>query len=412
MKYLNKTSVDNYYNMLFSPDKNDVNIILHSETNKINYDDYDVYIKFVNTEKIAFICVQNMINADGTYNYKIAIDGIIYTFEDICNLYETLDLDLTDQELENYKKMYLSGRLCFPFETLNEEHVLSYKFVNTSEAFVRSTSMIGGWASGVKYKEICILRNLLSLGNVSSGNVYTGGLTYYFNNLQEDINDKESLNAVFSSVTSNDSINYMYFPKNLKRLPDYAGSKLLLNQINLDDLTELEEIGKYNYFKDSSDTPKVLDFSKYTKLTKIDEDSFTNINNVTKVILPPNIETIGSMAFRYITWNNAIIEVPESIVSMNNSFYYPSGDGIYTIKFKSATPPTDKGGGTAPLGSFYYTVLTNNGCYLMVPRGSKKDYLVAMTGLDSYYSTPDAMYGYYETYKPEALEHIIEYDPE
>ena len=44
MKYLNKTSVDNYYNILFSPDKNDVNIILLNETNKINYDDYDVYI--------------------------------------------------------------------------------------------------------------------------------------------------------------------------------------------------------------------------------------------------------------------------------------------------------------------------------------------------------------------------------
>ena len=167
----------------------------------------------------------------------------------------------------------------------------------------------------------------------------------------------------------------------------------------------------YNYFKDSSDTPKVLDFSKYTKLTKIDEDSFTNINNVTKVILPPNIETIGSMVFRYITWNNAIIEVPESIVSMNNSFDMPLGDGFYTIKFKSATPPTDKGGGTAPLSSFSYTVLQGK-CYLMVPRGSKKDYLVAMTGLDSNYPTPDAMYGYYETYKPDELEHIIEYDPE
>ena len=55
------------------------------------------------------------------------------------------------------------------------------------------------------------------------------------------------------------------------------------------------------------------------------------------------------MAFRYITWNNAIIEVPESIVSMNNSFNYPEGDGFYTIKFKSATPPTDNGGGTSPL---------------------------------------------------------------
>ena len=155
----------------------------------------------------------------------------------------------------------------------------------------------------------------------------------------------------------------------------------------------------YNYFKDSSDTPKVLDFSKYTKLTKIDEDSFTNINNVTKVILPPNIETIGSMSFRYITWNNAIIEVPESIVSMNNSFNYPEGDGFYTIKFKSATPPTDNGGGTSPLSSFYFTVLKNK-CYLMVPRGSKKDYLIAMTGLDSNYPTPDE------------LAHIIEYDPE
>lgn len=340
-----------------------------------------------------------MINADGTYNYKIAIDGIIYTFKDICNLYETLDLDLTDQELENYKERYLSGRICFPFETLNEEHVLSYKFINTSESFVRSTSMIGGWAQGVKYKEICILRNILSIGNVNSGNVYTGGLTYYFNNLQEDINNKDSLNAVFSSVSINDAINYIYLPKNLKRLPSYAGSNISLNQINFDDLTELEEIGMYNYFKDSSDTPKVLDFSKYTKLTKIDEDSFTNINNVTKVILPPNIETIGSGAFRYITWNNAIIEVPESIVSMNNSFYYPEGDGFYTIKFKSATPPTDNGGGTSPLSSFYFTVLKNK-CYLMVPRGSKKDYLIAMTGLDSNYPTPDE------------LAHIIEYDPE
>lgn len=48
----------------------------------------------------------------------------------------------------------------------------------------------------------------------------------------------------------------------------------------------------------------------------------------------------------------------------------------------------------------------------MVPRGSKKDYLIAMTGLDSSYSTPDAMYDYHETYKPEVLERIIEYDPE
>ena len=411
MKYLNKTSVDNYYNILFSPDKNDVNVILLNETNKINYDDYDVYIKFVNTSKIAFICVSQMVNTDGTYNYKIAIDGIIYTFKDICNLYETLDLGLTDQELENYKQSYLSGRICFPFETLNEEHVLSYKFINTSEAFVKSTSMIGGWAWGVKYKEICVLRNILSIGNVNSGNVYTGGLTYYLNNLQEDINNKESLNALFSSVSINDAINYIYLPKNLKRLPYYAGSNISLNQINFDDLTELEEIGMYNYFKDSSDTPKVLDFSKYTKLTKIDEDSFTNINNVTKVILPPNIETIGDMAFRYITWNNAIIEVPESIVSMNNSFYYPEGDGFYTIKFKSATPPTDKGRGASPLESFYSTVLTGK-CYLMVPRGSKKDYLIAMTGLDSNYPTPDAMYGYYETYQPDKLAHIIEYDPE
>ena len=411
MKYLNKTSVDNYYNILFSPDKNDVNVILLNETNKINYDDYDAYIKFVNTSKIAFICLSNMVNTDGTYNYKIAIDGIVYTFKDICNLYETLDLDLTDEELQNYKQSYLSGRICFPFETLNEEHVLSYKFINTSESFVRSVSMIGGWASGVKYKEICVLRNILSIGNVHSNNVYTGGLTYYLNNLQEDINNKESLNALFSSVSMNDAINYIYLPKNLKRLPYYAGSNISLDQINFDDLTELEEIGMYNYFKDSSDTPKVLDFSKYTKLTKIDEDSFTNINNVTKVILPPNIETIGDMAFRHITWNNAIIEVPESIVSMNNSFYYPEGDGFYTIKFKSATPPTDKVGGTPPLGSFHSTVLMNK-CYLMVPRGSKKDYLIAMTGLASDYPTPDAMYGYYETYQPDKLAHIIEYDPE
>ena len=105
------------------------------------------------------------------------------------------------------------------------------------------------------------------------------------------------------------------------------------------------------------------------------------------------------MAFRYITWNNAIIEVPESIVSMNNSFNYSEGDGFYTIKFKSATPPTDNGGGTSPLSSFYFTVLKNK-CYLMVPRGSKKDYLIAMTGLDSNYPTPDE------------LAHIIEYDPE
>ena len=411
MKYLNKTSVDNYYNILFSLDKNDVNIILLNETNKINYDDYDVYIKFVNTSKIAFICVQDMINADGTYNYKIAIDGIIYTFKDICNLYETLDLDLTDQELENYKQSYLSGRICFPFETLNEEHVLSYKFINTSESFVRSVSMIGGWSNGVKYKEICVLRNILSIGNVNINNVYTGGLTYYLNNLQEYINNKESLNTVFSFMPINDAINYIYLPKHLKLLPAYAGSNITLNQINFDDLTELEEIGMYNYFKDSSDTPKVLDFSKYTKLTKIDEDSFTNINNVTKVILPPNIETIGDMAFRYITWNNAIIEVPESIVSMNYSFDMPLGDGFYTIKFKSATPPTGEVGGTSPLSSFSYTVLENK-CYLMVPRGSKKDYLVAITGLNSNYPTPDAMYSYYETYKPDELAHIIEYDPE
>lgn len=371
MKYLNKTSVDNYYNILFSPDKNDVNIILLNETNKINYDDYDVYIKFVNASKIAFICVSNMVNTDGTYNYKIAIDGIVYTFKDICNLYETLDLDLTDEELQNYKERYLSGRICFPFETLNEEHVLSYKFINTSESFVRSVSMIGGWTSGVKYKEICVvLRNILSIGSVNSDNVYTGGLTYYLTNLQEDINNKDSLNAVFSSMSMNDTINYIYLPKNLKLLPSYAGSNITLNQINFDDLTELEEIGMYNYFKDSSDTPKVLDFSKYTKLTKIDEASFTNINNVTKVILPPNIETIVYMAFRYITWNNAIIEIPESIVSMNYSFYDPKGDGFYTIKFKSATPPTDNGG-APPLSSFYYTVLKNK-CYLMVPRGSKK----------------------------------------
>ncbi len=411
MKYLNKTSVDNYYNILFSPDKNDVNIILLNETNKINYDDYDAYIKFVNTSKIAFICVSQMVNTDGTYNYKIAIDGIVYTFKDICNLYETLNLDLTDQELENYKENYLSGRICFPFETLNEEHVLSYKFINTSESFVRSVQIIGPWADGVKYKEICVLRNILSIGYVNSGNVYTGGLTYYFNNLQEDINTKESLNGVFDSTSIKDAINYIYLSKNLKRLPSYVGRNILLDQINFDDLTELEEIGTHNYFQDSSDTPKVLDFSKYTKLTKIDEQSFSSINNVTKVILPPNIETIGSMAFRYITWNNAIIEVPESIVSMNNSFYYPEGDGFYTIKFKSATPPTDKGGGTAPLGSFYYTVLMNK-CYLMVPRGSKKDYLIAMTGLDSHYPTPDEMYDYYETYKPDKLAHIIEYDPE
>ena len=411
MKYLNKTSVDNYYNVLFSLDKNDVNVILLNETNKINYDDYDVYIKFVNTSKIAHICVYDMINADGTYNYKIAIDGIVYTFKDICNLYETLDLDLTDEELQNYKEKYLSSRICFPFETLNEEHVLSYKFINTSEAFVRATSMIGGWAQGVEYKEICVLRNILSMGNINSSNVYTGGLTYYLNNLQEDINNKESLNALFSSVSINNAINYIYLPKNLKRLPSYAGSNISLNQINFDDLTELEEIGMYNYFKDSSDTPKVLDFSKYTKLTKIDEDSFTNINNVTKVILPPNIETIVSSAFGNIHWNNAIIEVPESIVSMNYSFNMPLGDGFYTIKFKSATPPTGKPGGTPPLSSFSYTVF-NGKCYLMVPRGSKKDYLVAITGLPSNYPTPDAMYSYYETYRPDELEHIIEYDPE
>ena len=412
MKYLNKTSVDNYYNILFSPDKNDVNIILQIETNKINYDDYDVYIKFVNTSKIAFICIGDMINTDGTYNYKIAIDGIIYTFKDICNLYETLDLDLTDEELENYKQSYLSGRICFPFETLNEEHVLSYKFINTSETFVKSVVMIGPWADGVKYKEICVLRNILSIGYVNSDNVYTGGLTYYFNNLQEDINTKESLNGVFDSMSIKDTINYIYFPKNLKRLPSYVGQNISLDQINFDDLTELEEIGMHNYFTDSSDTPKVLDFSKYTKLTKIDERSFNGINNVTKVILPPNIETIVSSAFGNIHWNNnAIIEVPESIVSMNYSFDTPLGDGFYTIKFKSATPPTGKPGGTPPLSSFYYTVLKNK-CYLMVPRGSKKDYLVAITGLNSNYPTPDAMYGYYETYKPDALEHIIEYDPE
>lgn len=62
-------------------------------------------------------------------------------------------------------------------------------------------------------------------------------------------------------------------------------------------------------------------------------------------------------------------------------------------------PPTDNGGDTSPLSSFYFTVLKNK-CYLMVPRGSKKDYLIAMTGLDSNYPTPDE------------LAHIIEYDPE
>ena len=65
-------------------------------------------------------------------------------------------------------------------------------------------------------------------------------------------------------------------------------------------------------------------------------------------------------------------------------------------------PPTDKGRGTEPLESFYYTVLQNK-CYLMVPRGSKKDYLIAMTGISPNYSTPDEMYDYYETYLYHAL---------
>lgn len=88
---------------------------------------------------------------------------------------------------------------------------------------------------------------------------------------------------------------------------------------------------------------------------------------------------------------------------MDNAF--TGSGGTLTFKFKSMIPPK--------INSLYNLVLLGDGSKLMyVPRGSKADYLFAMTGPIGDNNTKESMLTYYEEGYPNRLAHIIEYDPE
>ena len=414
MKYLKKISTNNYENTLFSNDKNNVNIILQSENNKICYEDYDFYIKFINKSKLQWITEYDMVDSNGNYNYRIAIDGVPYTYEEICNLYETLNLGLTESQRENYKGMYLSGRILFPFETTGEEHILSYKLTTTNETLRNQINGVGLY--GYSITEVNIIKNsfLITKSSISS----SSNLKYYLNNLREEQGSENTIGNFFqNTVMSWSKVEKIYLPKELKKIPDYCGYYTSIDKLNLNELTELEEIGEGCYFKNESEDEKILDLSFLTKLKKIGAETFNGITNVKQLILPPNIEILEDLSFRNISFvNNPIIEIPESIKQMAGAFKYCTGD--YTIKFKSSIPPVSYDNTTYNALSVLYNSIfidgNNTNRCILVPRGSKKAYFYAL--FCSQGDDVDEMYEFYSSGQNAAyaawLEKIIEYDPE
>ena len=385
MKYiLNKKNFSDYYSTLFEVESVTNSIALVNNANII-YNTYDVFMKFKPKNLECFLLIGQL----GDNIKDFYLDDKIYTYEDVKQ--KLIDHGITDDNLGSY----LNGRVVFPFDNLEDEHILGIKCGN-------KVSYVGGWSDNIP-SDIVILNNFKD----SYMNPYTQDetVTWYLNNLQESINTTENLNAL--SWNSQIVPKKIYLPKNIKKLPNYYLSRISLDKINFNELLDLEYIGMYNYaYGKQTVEPEnretlELDFSNYTKLTIIDEDSFTYLK-IKSLILPPNIEYIKSMAFREIYWDNTIITVPTSIKGINNAFYYPKGS--YTIKFESPIPPVENMGGTAPLSSFHITVLEGD-CYMMVPRGSKRIYYEAIVG-------DDFTYEYAEEYRQDWLEKIIEYDPE
>lgn len=414
MKYLRKISTNDYENTLFSSDKNNVNIILQSENNKICYEDYDFYIKFINNSKLQMVTEYDMVDSNGNYNYRIAIDGVPYTYEEICNLFETLDLGLTEEQRENYKDIYLSGRIVFPFETTGEEHVLSYKLTTANETLRNEINGVRGY--GYSITEVNIIKNsfLITRGSISTSR----DLTYYLNNLREDPLNNNTIGSFFQNASMGWSkVVKIYLPKELKKIPDYCGYYTSFDKLNFNELTELEEIGRGCYFKNESDDEKILDLSSLTKLKKIGVETFNGIKNVTQLILPPNIEILEDLSLRNISFvGNPVIEIPESMKQMSGAFNYCSGD--YTIKFKTSVPPVSYNN-TAynALSVLYYSIFvngSNTNRRMLVPRGSKKAYFYALFCGSS--DDIDEMYEFYTSGRNATyaawVEKIIEYDPE
>lgn len=385
-KYRKIVSNNNeYLNNIFTPENLQPSITLINGTTEVKFDDYDVYIKFVNTSNECFI-----LSTSPNYVDHILMDGIVYYLEDIAKLWEDLDKNPND---------YLSGRIVFPFETTGEEHIVAFKFKNVPDEM--PLYIEGGWGNRT-ISEIVILHYLYNLTTQYEANFKT----YYLNNYI-DINS-DSLEKTFSGWSSSSRDNYdVYLPKDIKYIPRYLTKNLQIDNLkNFYELTDIEKIEKYNFSRLSSENSAInLDLSNFTKLKTIASDSFKleNANNgIDSLILPPNIETLGTNVFNGF-YNNVTVEIPESMKDMDHAFN--GSGGTLTFKFKSMIPPK--------IDSLYNSVLLGDGSKLMyVPRGSKADYLFAMTGPIGDNNTKESMLTYYEEGYPNRLAHIIEYDPE
>ena len=110
---------------------------------------------------------------------------------------------------------------------------------------------------------------------------------------------------------------------------------------------------------------KIVDASKLTSWTTVENQAFDNCQGLISFKLPNSITTIGSSAFNYCVKLTSLT-LPDTLTSID-SFAFNGSRGLTSITFLSTTPPT--------LGSSVFNQ-TNN-CPIYVPAASVNDYKTA-----------------------------------
>ena len=403
MKYLiNNDNILDFYDKIFTCNANINTIALINSNSDIIFNNYDVFIKFKVLQQN-----QMLLNCDIRLleNKSIFIDGKVYTRDDIHELAQTKDY-LSENDKLNYKDIWCAGRVCFPFDEIGSEHIMALKGTVVGAGYIIHSGNGGN-----------IYPNVTDIAFLNNVNTYCNGMFSTSNNMKIYMSniDSNDANSSFVYWLSNNfgdpshAPKYLELPLNMTVIPGYAFRYAKLETCNFLDLKNIETLGEHNFeFNTSQITEGIdIDMSQFTKLRVIENNCFQN-KLINSLVLPPNLEYLSMYNFRSCTFNDCIVEIPESLKTINYAFYETLG--TLTLKFKSSNPPSEigdySGSSSNPttMNSFSSWATTgSNHLKIMVPRGSAEAYWNAFGTAYTY--TEALNYGYVEN-------KLIEYDPE
>lgn len=114
----------------------------------------------------------------------------------------------------------------------------------------------------------------------------------------------------------------------------------------------------------------------YTENNSISDGMFVCLKNLTLIILPNDITSIGNFAFSGRTGLTAIA-IPNKVTSIGN-YAFSSCTGLKEVHSKSLTPPI-----ITDINNYTFSDIDKTVCKLYVPKGSLSKYKVA-TGWSSF----------------------------